>query len=126
MPSLARHEGYLLIDHRFSPGVPEDIALKSGYDPKMLREGQVLECATIHCAHCLGAVVKNPMRIRERGYCTKCDKYLCDHCDAKRNAPDYVHASGEQVSDTIINAAINGTILGSPIDLLNQPKIFVP
>ena len=126
MNSLRRHEGYLLVDHRFSPGLPEDVALRAGYDPATVRGGQVLESATIHCAHCLGVVVKNPMRVRERGYCTKCDKYLCDHCDAKRHASDYVHASGEAISDAIIDAAISGTTLGSPIDLLNKPKIFVP
>jgi hypothetical protein len=125
MKSKQRHEGYLLIDHRFSPGVPESEALRTGFDPKLLGEGKILESATITCAHCLGVVVKNPMRIRERGYCPKCDKYLCDHCEAKRHAPGYQHASGEAISDAILESAVKGT-LGSPLDLLNQPKIFVP
>lgn len=124
MHSLARHEGYLLIDHRFSPGLPEDVAIKSGYDPRFTGEGKMLESATIACAHCLGIVVKNPMRVRERGYCAKCDKYICDHCDAKRAQADYVHASGEAVSDAIRESAVNG--LGSPMALLTTPKIFVP
>ena len=125
MPSLKRREGYLSIDHRFSPGVPEDIARKSGLDPKLMGEGKILESATITCAHCLGAVVKNPMRIRERAYCAKCDNYICDGCDAKRNAPDYQHASGEQISDGIIDFAHRGMTLGSPAELI-KPKIFVP
>jgi len=126
MSSLKRREGYLLIDHRFSPGVPEDIARKAGFDPKLMREGKYLETATIHCAHCLGSVVKNPMRIRERAYCAKCDSYICDYCDAARAAPDYVHASGKAISDAIIESGERGMALGSPLELLNKPKIFVP
>lgn len=125
MTSLKRKEGYLLIDHRNSPGVPADIARKTGLDPQLMAEGRFLESATITCAHCLGVVVKNPMRIRERGYCAKCDKYLCDHCDAKRNEPNYKHASGEAISDAILETAVKGN-LGSPFNLLNKPKIFVP
>jgi hypothetical protein len=126
MSSLKRHEGYLLIDHRASPGVPAEIARKAGFDPKFLAKGKILESATITCAHCLGTVVKHPMRIRERGYCSQCDKYLCDYCDAARHVPEYRHASGEAVSDATINAAINGRPLGSPLDVLTKPKIFVP
>lgn len=126
MSSLKRTEGYLLIDHRASPGVPEDIARKNGFDPKLMGEGKILETATIHCVHCKGTVVKNPMRIRDRGYCPKCDGYICDHCDAKRNAPEYVHASGEAVCDAIQESAQRGLTLGSPLELLNKPKIFVP
>lgn len=126
MKSLASREGYLLIDHRFSPGVPEDLARKTGFDPKFLGEGKFLESATISCKHCLGTVVKNPYRIRERAYCPKCDGYLCDHCEAKRQATGYEHKSGEAVSEAILESAATGASLGSSMDLINQPKIFVP
>ena len=124
--SLKRHEGFLSIDHRFSPGVPEDVARASGLDPRYMGEGKLLEAATLSCAHCLGSVVKNPFRIRERAYCSKCDKYICDGCDAARNAPEYKHASGEAVSDAIVEFAQKGMTLGSPLELLSGPKIFVP
>lgn len=66
------HEGWLLIDHRASPGVPG------------LPEGSAWESATITCAHCQKVVVLNPQRTRERGYCRKCDHYVCDRpeCNA--------------------------------------------
>ena len=123
---INQHEGYLLIDHRASPGVPDAIAVKTGFDPKQLREGKILESATTKCAHCLCVVIKHPMRIRERAFCQKCNQYICDWCDAERCKPDYKHASGEARSDTIINSAINGVNLGSPMDLLSTPKIVVP
>lgn len=52
-------KSYLLIDHRGSG---------QGY-----REMDVLTCA-----HCNRGVVLNPLRQRERGYCRRCDHYLCD------------------------------------------------
>jgi len=126
MSSLKRHEGYLMIDHRFSPGVPADVARSMGLDPRFMGEGKVMETATIHCGHCLGVVVKNPNRIRERGYCRHCDHYICDACDAQRHLPGYVHASGEKIIDVLQNAAAKGQTLGSPDALLSTPKIFVP
>lgn len=67
MASLARHEGYLLIDHRFSPGTPE------------VPEGTYVERPTLTCCHCNRIVVLNMARTRPRGYCAKCDHYTCDH-----------------------------------------------
>ncbi len=61
--SKRSHEGYLLNDQRHSGG-------------------GLLESATITCSHCHRVVVLNPQRTRERGYCAKCDHYLCDGCTA--------------------------------------------
>ena len=60
MKSLASHEGYLLIDNRAAGE-------------------QKLESATITCCHCQRTLIKNPARTRPRGYCTKCDDYVCDN-----------------------------------------------
>jgi hypothetical protein len=68
MASLRRHEGYLLIDHRASPGTPD------------VPEGTVFECATITCRHCQQRIMRNPMRTREREWCSGCDHYICDRC----------------------------------------------
>lgn len=59
-------EGYLLIDHRASPGTPQ------------VPEGRILEAPTITCSHCNAVVILNPMRTRPRNYCAKCDHYVCD------------------------------------------------
>jgi hypothetical protein len=123
---INQHEGYLLIDHRNSPGVPESVAVKSGLDPRYLREGKILESATVQCAHCLAVVIKNMLRKRERAYCAKCNQYLCDWCDIARQAPDYTHICGEAVHDAIRELGLKGGNQGSPIDLLTQPKIIIP
>lgn len=76
---LRRHEGYLLIDHRDSPGVVADKAHPLG-------PSQVIERAVYTCSHCQRQVVVNPLRTRSRGYCPKCDHVICDFCEAERVA----------------------------------------
>ena len=106
--------GYLLIDHRFSPGVPEDIAIQTGFDPKLLGEGKMLESKTFTCSHCKTSVVPNPFRARERAICMKCSgHYICDVCHFKSTLSDYSHAPFEKK----IEVALRET-LGSPSQLL--------
>lgn len=78
MPSLKRFEGYLLIDNRNSPGVSPDFIRQSGKDVPIVTEGKLYESATMTCAHCNTIVILNPNRSRARGYCSRCDKYVCD------------------------------------------------
>lgn len=82
MKSKRLHEGELLIDHRNSPGVSEEFIRASGLDMPAVGAGQTYESATITCAHCQSIVVLNPNRSRERGWCRKCDAYMCDLCAA--------------------------------------------
>jgi hypothetical protein len=89
--SLKRHEGWLLIDHRASPGIPADIARKIGFRPEDVAEGALLESATNTCSHCGNAYRMNRYRIRPREYCGKCDHYICDGCYEKSQHADYVH-----------------------------------
>ena|SRR5215468_6839395 len=67
MPSLRAHEGYLLVDHRASPGTPE------------VPGGTYLERPNFTCCHCGCVVIMNMARTRPRGYCAKCDHWTCDH-----------------------------------------------
>lgn len=116
-------EGYLLIDHRASPGVPPDIARQQGFDPHFMGEGQILEAPTMTCSHCTGCVVLNPDRIRKREYCQKCDDYICDACYALTQLSDYVHASYMKVSELLLNDGEKGTNLGSNLLLINNPTL---
>lgn len=77
MPSKRRHEGYLLIDHRNSPGVSAEM-IRACHKPLIGGTG-MFESSTITCAHCHVVVVLNPDRSRPRGYCAKCDHYVCDN-----------------------------------------------
>lgn len=76
MAGKRKQEGYLLIDHRNSPGVPPELMVGMGLDPNAGRG--VYESPTVTCCHCGTVVVLNPARTRPRGYCSKCDSYVCD------------------------------------------------
>ena len=103
-------EGYLMVDHRASPGIPEDIARASGFDPKFCGEGKMFEAASLTCSHCKGVVVKNPLRTRERHFCVKCGgHYICDGCAFAAAQPDYVHAPFDKVIDDTLRQAALGT-----------------
>jgi len=106
--------GYLMVDHRASPGLPKEVARKVGYDPDLCGEGKVFEADTLSCSHCRGSVVKNPFRTRERPHCTKCDHYICDGCAYLASQPDYVHTPMSKVIDDLKNQAV----MGSPSGLL--------
>ena len=71
-------EGYLLIDNRAGAPVP-------AFDgTNAIAPGATFECATVTCSHCHKQLILNPDRSRARGYCPKCDKYVCDECEAIR------------------------------------------
>lgn len=90
------HEGYLIVDHSASPGLKPDEAVKLGYHPSQVAEGQVFEAKTNHCSHCGTVVIMNPLRTRERCYCSACNKYICDNCGVNMKLPDYVHKTYNQ------------------------------
>lgn len=77
MQSQRSREGYLLIDHRYSPGITADLPRPPGMiDP--VGPGQTFESATSTCGHCGVPHILNPNRSRPRGYCFKCSHYVCD------------------------------------------------
>jgi len=95
--------GELVIDHRASPGLPEDVARWAGYDPLFCREGKVYETETLHCSHCDAHVVKNPFRTRDRHYCAKCaGHYICDGCAYQADQAGYVHTPYKKVVDNLL------------------------
>lgn len=49
--------------------------------------GERQEFHTLTCCHCNRVVVLKPERARERGWCAKCNHYVCDHavCNAECN-----------------------------------------
>lgn len=104
-----------MVDHRASPGLPEELARKLGMNPAECGEGKLFETASLTCSHCKTAVMKNPLRVRERAHCFKCDHYVCDLCAVAMVQPDYVHTPFEKRVDE--NAALI-VKLGSPPELL--------
>jgi hypothetical protein len=45
--------------------------------------GALFESGTRRCAHCQVQVIMNPLRQRERGWCMKCDDYVCDRPECR-------------------------------------------
>lgn len=84
MSSLRRHEGYLLIDSRNTPGLTEEIVKGIDADLPAHAGRGMFEAPTYTCSHCCAVVVLNPRRTRERAYCSGCDHYLCDACGAAK------------------------------------------
>ena len=111
---MTKEHGYLMIDHRASPGLPEDVARKSGFLPELAKECKLFEASTLTCAHCKTVVVKNPFRVREREQCFKCNNhYICDFCASAARHPDYVHVPFSKFADVVLAAP-----LGSSTQLL--------
>lgn len=105
-----------MLDHRAAPGIPEQMTQSMGLPA--VREGTLVEIATLSCAHCRGAVVKNPLRVRPRNYCHKCGgEYICDGCHAATAFPGYVHRSFAQIADMVRSGkyAIGGGSAHSPV-----------
>jgi hypothetical protein len=80
MRSKRSHEGWLYIDNRDAPAVTAAQAAAWAPGREVVGAGVngVYESALITCSHCQRTVVLNPQRSRERGYCRKCDHYICD------------------------------------------------
>ena len=107
--SKRSHEGYLLIDHSNSPGLSEEMVYTGSGLPRSdakLPKGSgtgKFEAATFSCGHCPNVVVVHPLRNRPRGYCKKCDHYICDACNAKM-ALDKVCKTYKQQMDEVQEA----------------------
>ena len=107
-------EGYVKIDHRESPGFTEEQTKKFYRSDIPIGSGMMFEGATNSCSHCQRIVVMNPDRTRQRGYCTKCDHYICDQCSLASLQPDYIHKSFRQVIDEFRENALKGALNGTP------------
>jgi hypothetical protein len=104
MHSLRSHEGEIEINHRYSPGVPEEILIALGIPKEAGKKDSVFRCATFTCADCQTIVYVNPKRNRPRGYCPKCDHYLCDECEAIRFQSGGVCRNFKNMMDQVLDA----------------------
>lgn len=80
MKSKKSQEGYLLIDHRNSPGLPIGFGNIPGLPnlPIQAQGGKIIELGIATCSHCNTEIILNPDRVRPRGHCVKCHHYICD------------------------------------------------
>ena len=78
-------EGYLCIDHRESPGfTPAEAKAGRLSREYPLGKGKLFEAGASKCPYCERLIIRNPFRERERAYCRKLDRYICDDCDLRR------------------------------------------
>ncbi len=103
-------EGYLLLDHRNSPGITPEQAAMAGRDTIPVGRGRMAELPAVNCSHCERLVVMNPGRQRDRAYCPKCDRYVCDFCEAER-VKTGICKPFKQVIDEFIDNAVNGRLI---------------
>jgi hypothetical protein len=103
MHSLKSQQGVLEINHRYSPGVPEEVMVKLGMPKEAGKKDSVVEYATFTCADCQKVVIINPKRTRPRGYCPKCNHYICDECEAIRFASGGVCRNFNNAVDAALN-----------------------
>lgn len=86
MKSLKHGAGYLVIDHRDSPGVTAaDVAHVPG--AVAAPGGTRTEMDVYQCSHCQRTIVlkaASKERMQKRGYCPKCDHYICNGCESIR------------------------------------------
>jgi len=103
-------EGEVEIDHRASPGLPDNVAHSLGLPAHALRGGQIYRGAFYVCAHCQCEIVKNPERVRPRGYCAKCDKYICDECEFQMVTTLECRSAERQIDRALESLERTGTV----------------
>lgn len=108
MSSKFAKEGYLMLDHRDSPGLPDVVEHVAGL-PAGAGRG-LFEAPTFTCTHCCRVVVQNPNRRRDRAWCAHCDRYICDPCGAILAATG-VCRTFAQICDEVQEAAAKGLVI---------------
>jgi hypothetical protein len=107
-------EGYLEIDNRESPGISRAEAAAAGYRgpaPVIAQPASKrLQFVTKKCRHCPRIVVINPDRTRSRGYCPKCDGFVCDACETARVLTGECRP-WQRIVDEHMDAAAKGRII---------------
>ena len=76
---MKQREGWLLVDNRHA-AVPMEVIAASGQRNVVGGSARLLEVATLTCSHCQTQLIRNPERMRDRAWCSRCDKYVCDGC----------------------------------------------
>jgi len=110
--SKRAHEGELMIDHRFTPGMPDKLMMPNGF-PAGAGHG-LFEAPTYTCNHCPQIVLVNPLRNRQRAWCRHCDRYLCDRCGgilaATRACKPYTRVLDELQEQAFLDEQKTGVI----------------
>ena len=97
-------EGYLMIDHRMGEGITPEQAARAGNGTIPVGRGMLFQSPTVNCSHCSRLIVLNPDRSRSRGYCQKCDRYVCDDCETARVQTGICYPFRQKMDDLLEKA----------------------
>ena len=101
MFSKREREGYVMIDHRESPGFSCDEVVGNIAPFIPVSAGAFFEGATNTCSHCTKVVIMNPDRVRHRGWCWSCDHYICDQCGIEMNVSGVCNSFDRRIEQQI-------------------------
>jgi hypothetical protein len=95
--------GYFCIDHRESPGLTESQAASAGMAPiaSELGKGKLFQANALSCSHCDRTILMRHNRTRLRGYCPKCDQYVCDRCERRRVRTGVCRSMQQRIDEAI-------------------------
>lgn len=107
-------EGYVCIDHRESPGL----------DHPAFGKGTLFKASTYTCPYCQTVVIINPGRTRDREFCAKLNRHICDSCGAKRKMgielkpftqiiEDFMTAASRGETEAFVAKTVKGLTDGS-------------
>jgi len=89
--------------------MPLETARNTGAMP--VSRGMKFECATLTCSHCQQVLILNPDRTRERGYCPKCDHYVCDACEGIRVQSGGDCKTFKQIMDEVETSVLKKSLI---------------
>lgn len=103
--SKRRLEGYLMMDHRNSPGLSDAHVMEREL-PAGAGKG-LFETSVLFCSHCPAMIVvmtptnHNPKRGKAAEYCPGCDRYLCERCHDERIRTGICKTWAQQIEEYV-------------------------
>lgn len=106
--------GWLMLDHRESPGLSEAEIRRKGMGLKEGAGRGLHETNVLHCAHCTKGMVVHPLFMIDLPFCALCDAHICDQCKTAQVVSGR-HLPFSKVADLFQEAALKG--LPPPLSL---------
>jgi hypothetical protein len=105
-------ENYLMLDHRESPGFTVEEAKAARFGHAMPVGIGLFQFKCYTCCGCQRQIIVRPERDRERNYCRRHDRYMCDDCSLSVKVTGQ-HRSFLEIIDQMQEAGQRGkTIVG--------------
>ena len=107
MTSKRDHAGWLMLDHRDSPGFSEAEMRKANPRLKPTAGKGLYETNVVHCRHCQKGLIVHPLLMADLPYCHLCDAYICESCKVTMAASGQ-HMPFDKLADLIQERTLKG------------------